>query len=159
MGRELDEDLSLVVGRLGALVERLERSRSESSDDLPLMFKSDVPVSMLETLYEARRLRDATFGKDADLFGEPSWDILLDAAIMAAKGKRVSVTSACLASAAPSTTALRYISALEERGYLQSEADPLDGRRRFLHLTQKGKRVLREYTDLLLNSRDAVSRV
>ena len=74
--------------------------------------RNDVPLQMMEAIYAGRRARTAIFGADAELFGEPAWDILLDAAIMEGQGRSVSVTSACLAADVPPTTALRYLSAL-----------------------------------------------
>src|ERR1700712_4343686 len=38
----------------------------------------DTSVASAVEIYRFRRRRDAAFGADADLFGEPAWDILLD---------------------------------------------------------------------------------
>lgn len=138
-------DLTEVVERLYELTERLEEVVPSPLARLPELLGGEVPLHMMEAIYAGRRLRTAMFGADADLFGEPAWDMLLDAAIMEGKGKRVSVTSACLAAGVPGTTALRYLAALEERNLLAREADPLDSRRKHVRLTAKGKRLLRKY--------------
>lgn len=115
------------------------------------------PTAALEFIYNGQRIRKSVFGEDADLFGEPAWDILLDAAIMESRGKQVSVTSACLASDVPSTTALRYVTALEERGFLTRESDQFDNRKKYVRLTAKGRRVLKHYIDALNNASQARS--
>ena len=84
--------------------------------------------------YRARRSRAELFG-DETLFGEPAWDILLDLFIAAKSGKRVPVTSACIGAAVPTTTALRWLTLLEERGLVVREADDTDARRVFVRLS------------------------
>lgn len=84
--------------------------------------------------YRNRRTRGTLFG-DETLFGEPAWDILLDLFIAAKEGKRVPVTSACIGAAVPTTTALRWLAILEERGLVLREADPSDARRIFVRLS------------------------
>jgi hypothetical protein len=70
-----------------------------------------------------------------DLFGEPAWDLLLDLFIAGEECKPISITSACIASGVASTTALRWIGVLEERGLILRAPDPGDGRRIYLALT------------------------
>lgn len=84
--------------------------------------------------YRNRRSRAALFG-DESLFGEPAWDLLLDLFIAAKERKRVPVTSACIGAAVPTTTALRWLALLEERGHVLREADPDDARRIFVRLS------------------------
>ena len=97
-----------------------------------------------QRVYAARRVRDAVFAEPV-LFGEPAWDMLLD--LLAAQGsrKRISVTSACLASSVPLTTALRWITVLESKGLVVREEDEMDARRTFLKLTRKARSLLRTY--------------
>ena len=85
------------------------------------------------TLLRERRMREAEF--PCELLGEPVWDILLDLFAAQEEGKRVSISSACIASGAPPTTALRYINAMELSGLLRREASPTDKRSRYLHLS------------------------
>lgn len=152
-------DLSLVVERLNELAERLETAVPAALNRVPEYFPNEIPQQMMEVIYAGRRLRSSIFGADAELFGEPAWDMLLDAAIMEGRGKRVSVTSACLGADVPPTTALRYLSALEGRDLLVRETDPLDNRRRYVKLTAKGKRLLKDYFGALIDARQAVTRV
>jgi hypothetical protein len=84
------------------------------------------------------------------LFGEPGWDLLLDLYIREKSGSRSSVTSACIGSRAPHTTALRYVTAMVEAGWLERTADPSDKRRHWLSLSETGLKKLDRYFDRLL---------
>jgi DNA-binding MarR family transcriptional regulator len=101
-------------------------------------------VAAARALYAARRRRDKLFGP-VDIFGEPSWDMLLDLYVAAGGGRELAVSSLCIGSVVPPTTALRYIALLEKLGFIHSIPDPADGRRRFLHLTDKAMDLLDSY--------------
>lgn len=88
-------------------------------------------------IYNLRRDRDRIFGLDG-LFCEPAWDILLDLFIAHLQEKQVSVTSAAVASCAPLTTALRWLSTLEQNDLVMRAPDPFDGRRVHIKLTSVG---------------------
>ena len=75
---------------------------------------------------------------DPDLLGEPAWDMLLDLFMQFAGGARVSVTSLCIASRVPATTALRYVSLLEDKGYIKKLPSEHDRRVSLLSLSDKG---------------------
>ena len=81
----------------------------------------------------------------ASLFGEPAWDMLLELYASEIEQRRISVTSLCLASGVPATTALRWISALEREGLIQKRSDPLDGRRAHVSLSTKGLNAMFAY--------------
>lgn len=87
----------------------------------------------VRTLIRARRLR-ARF-LDGTLFADPAWDMLLDLLAARLGGHRVSVSSLCIAAEVPPTTALRWIGVLCEQGVVRREADPSDGRRVFIALS------------------------
>jgi hypothetical protein len=101
-------------------------------------------VELARQTYDDRRRRSKIFKSD-ELFGEPAWDILLDLFIAAKERRRVSVTSACIGSAVPSTTALRWITILERGGLLTREADPGDARRVYVRLSPRGYEAMLEY--------------
>ncbi|WP_159870900.1 MarR family transcriptional regulator [Novosphingobium sp. 9U] len=101
-------------------------------------------VELARQTYDDRRRRNKIFQSD-ELFGEPAWDIMLDLFIAAKERRRVSVTSACIGSAVPSTTALRWISILERQGFLSREADPGDARRVYVRLSPRGYEAMLEY--------------
>lgn len=70
-----------------------------------------------------------------DLFANPAWHMLLDLFIAARTGKQISVSSLCITSLAPQTTALRHISGLVEKGLILRTPDAEDSRRIFLSLS------------------------
>ena len=84
-------------------------------------------------LLRARRLRDEYL--PGELFADPAWDMLLDLLAARLEQERVSVSSLCIASAVPPTTALRWIRTLTDKGFVHRQADPHDGRRVFITLT------------------------
>jgi DNA-binding MarR family transcriptional regulator len=75
--------------------------------------------------------------------------MLLDLAASRIEGKRISVTSACLASEVPPTTALRWISLLEDDGMVVRENDLSDKRRTFLQITDKAMNLISLYYNRL----------
>lgn len=80
-----------------------------------------------------RRQREEAF--PSGLFADPAWDVLLDLFACANEEKAVTVTDACIAANVPATTALRWVSKLEDCGLLRRSIDPGDGRRIHLELT------------------------
>lgn len=98
---------------------------------------------LLRRIIRQRQLRARFF--DGDLFADPAWDILLDLAAARAEHKRVSVTSACIASGVPPTTALRWIGQLVEAGLLQRVEDDTDRRRAFIALTDRAADAMARY--------------
>ncbi|KPH66550.1 MarR family transcriptional regulator [Novosphingobium aerophilum] len=140
MARELEIGQSPAADLAGfdALVEDREGSKTSASQDHPIW------VELARQTYDDRRRRTKIFQSE-ELFGEPAWDILLDLFIAAKERRRVSVTSACIGSAVPSTTALRWITILEKQGLLVREADPGDARRVYVKLSARGYAAMLEY--------------
>lgn len=105
------------------------------SGDQPERRGAVVTSAEIRALLQVRRLRDRYM--PADLFADPAWDMMLD--LMAARldGKRVSVSSLCIAAAVPPTTALRWIGQLTERGIFVRTRDPQDARRVFIELSDE----------------------
>ena len=140
--------LTGIAKELLAMAQQVERERTAllieadgtdgSLEDADLADR-DGPLclELARELYRARRKRDKIFGT-ANLFGEPAWDILLDLFIAAKENRRVSLMSACIGSAAASTTALRWITALERDELVIREDDPQDARRTYVRLSERG---------------------
>ena len=82
---------------------------------------------------------------DSELFADPAWDILLDLTAARAEHKRVSVTSLCIASGVPPTTALRWIAQMTEAGLLERVEDESDKRRAFIALTDRAADAMARY--------------
>ena len=112
--------------RMADLAEMLNATRHVSGMTMTLHDE-------LRAMFRVRRHRDRFF--PGDLFADPAWDMIID--LMAAReaGKRVSVSSLCIAASVPPTTALRWITNLAERGIVSRVGDPDDGRRIYVELT------------------------
>jgi DNA-binding MarR family transcriptional regulator len=142
------QDLSRALSNVHAELQQIAQEAPGATAErqfLPGRYLSEVrdtSVARAIEIYRSRRRRDAAFGEDADLFGEPAWDILLDLLDADAQGRRISVTSASLASSVPATTGLRMIAILEERGLVMRTDDPLDRRRSHVSLTGKGRAAM-----------------
>lgn len=93
-------------------------------------------IALARAIYAERRRRHKFL--PADLFAEPTWDILLDLYIAAREDRRVPTTSACIGAHVPPTTALRWLRILEARALVEREDDGRDGRRTFVRLTAQG---------------------
>jgi hypothetical protein len=108
----------------------------EPGIDMPRA-RSSAPVTArdIRDMLRLRRLRDQFF--PGEMFADPAWDMLLDLMAARLSGQRVSVSSLCIAAAVPATTALRWIRALTDNGLFLRQADPADGRRVFIALSEK----------------------
>lgn len=104
-------------------------------------------TAIAREIYAARRRRHKAL--PADLFGEPTWDILLDLYIAAREDRRVPTTSACIGAHVPPTTALRWLRILEARGLVEREDDGRDGRRTFVCLTFRGLAAMDQTLEML----------
>jgi len=98
---------------------------------------------LVRRIIRQRQLRNRFF--DSALFADPAWDILLDLTAARAEHMRVSVTSLCIASGVPPTTALRWISQMTEAGLLVRVEDQADRRRAFIALADKAADAMARY--------------
>lgn len=137
------------VGRFGGeakpLVSQVEALRREAEriartlQELVAEHEAEAPparpvdAARIRAHIKARRLRERFF--PAELFADPAWDILLDLAAAQREGRPVSVSSLCIAASVPTTTGLRWIKAMVDRGMLEREPDPEDARRAFIRMT------------------------
>jgi len=98
---------------------------------------------LIRHIIRQRQLRARFF--DADLFADPAWDMLLDLTAARVEHLRVSVTSLCIASGVPPTTALRWIGQLVEAGLFKRVEDDTDRRRAFVALTDRAADAMARY--------------
>ncbi|VWX54862.1 winged helix DNA-binding protein [Novosphingobium sp. 9U] len=141
------EKLERLAAQLVAMAEQMRQECSEGEEGGNVAIPSHVAPegeraelldrgrALAELLYAARRHRDRLFGP---IFGEPAWDILLDLFVMEAKGMRVPVSSACIASGASHSTALRQIDELARHGLVERNRDEHDKRRTYIRLSDRG---------------------
>jgi hypothetical protein len=134
-----DEEASIeALSNSGTL--QLNRVRRHQEEHINPSFVHDIS----KNFYKIRRARDKVF-READIFADPAWDILLDLTIAERECRSVSVTSACIASCVPPTTGLRWVSLLETRGYVERTPDCLDGRRSYLRLTETARILMNRF--------------
>lgn len=143
-----------------ALTRRLETIAEDLQQDIVSLrtvgqqdpYSIDL-ARMARRYLRARRYRAAALG--AELFADPCWDMMLDLFASRVEGARVSVTSACVAANVPSTTALRYMARLEQLGLLVRTADPLDGRRFYVSLSDLAHEVIAGWIETTFPRRHA----
>jgi len=166
--RELSDDdrlmllrLSEQVGQIAGRIERLAPGPVASADVSASAFgfagsareelaqpalatASGLPDGRLvRKIIRQRQLRSRFL--DGDLFADPAWDMLLDLTASRVECKRVSVTSLCIASGVPPTTALRWIGQMVEAGLFARVCDDSDRRRAFIELTDKAAHAMARY--------------
>ncbi len=116
----------------------------DSSDRLVRAARPALPdPRLVRRIIHQRQLRARFFG--GELFADPAWDMLLDLTAARAEHKRVSVTSLCIASGVPPTTALRWIAQMKEFGLVERVQDSADKRRAFIALTDKAADAMARY--------------
>ena len=142
--QQLSEDVGRIAAILASLSEEdaaamagIKAAGDEAADD------PGVEATYIRSMIRARRLRDQFFR--GDLFADPAWDMLLDLMAARLEKNRVAVSSLCIAAAVPATTALRWIKALTDRGIFVRQADPQDGRRVYIELSDDAARGLAAY--------------
>jgi hypothetical protein len=147
--RRLNEE----VARIADVLAQLTREESERHGGVreppgdyrgpDEMEPGDVTAHEVRTAIRGRRLRDQFFPEG--LFADPAWDMLLDLFASHLEGRRVSVSSLCIAASVPPTTALRWISTMHDAGLFERQADPSDRRRAYIALSAQGIESMRGY--------------
>lgn len=136
------------------LVDHADDIRESLHSALRIVDKAvSVPASQLpgqpvterdvRSLLKIRRKRDQFF--DGEMFADPAWDILLELYAAELGQQRISVGQLCVGAAVPGTTALRWISMLENKDLIERKADPMDGRRVYLSLSAAGLQAMTSY--------------
>jgi hypothetical protein len=116
----------------------------DASDRLVRAPRAALPdPRLVRQIIRQRQLRAQFF--DGDLFADPAGDMLLDLAAARAEHKRVSVTSLCIASGVPPTTALRGIALLTVAGLLVRVEDESDRRRAFIALSDRASEAMARF--------------
>ena len=109
----------------------------------------DAEISEAELVQLARRISHWRRRRDTLLapiiFADPEWDILLDLYAQSGFGRRISMSSLCIAAAVPATTALRCINAMVDQGVLAKSRDANDARRVLVELTDETKSKMRSW--------------
>ena len=139
----IQSDLAQMSAKLAQLARNLSRDVETGARALPAQRMSY--IAFVRRLVEDRRDRDERFG--AALFSDPAWDILLDLFVAAGERKNISVSSVSVGAGVPLTTALRWITTLNDAGMLTRSHDPFDRRRVHIALTEAAIEKVRTYLD------------
>lgn len=143
--RKAREDL---VDRLSHLSGDLQRLASLITLDRPSDGKGKLrpeeitPALVRKHIKSEARRRELGGG---DLFGDSAWSMLLDLLLARMEGTMLSVSSACIGSGAPMSTAMRLVRRFVQEGIVQRIPDEKDKRRDFLVLDDEMKQLMLEY--------------
>lgn len=136
--------VGMAVQRLQEQLDELRVSLTSEAGERPTEEVDDATIDRLvREVVRSRRRRESHF--QGELFGEPAWDILLELYAAEQSHQKLSVSSVCVASAVPPTTALRWVEKMEREGWLRREADPHDARRSWVFLTEQASTAMRTY--------------
>ena len=141
--QQLSEEAARIASVLASLSDGEGGAAEEKQGNGP-------DANFVRSIIRARRLRDQFFG--TELFADPGFDMLLDLYAARLEETRVAVSSLCIAAAVPATTALRWIRALTERGLFVRTADPQDGRRVYIGLSDEAARAMGRYLEAVQRS-------
>lgn len=155
-------DVQRMVGEMAAMLERMKepalvpsapveapRTRSfapPKKAPAPIIEASHPRAWLARKILRLRHRRATHFGS-LELFPDPAWDVLLDLYAARLDQKHVSVSSACLAAMVPPTTALRWLTTLQNEGLIATADDPDDRRRRWVDLTDAGVAAIDAFVD------------
>jgi hypothetical protein len=139
--RQLSDEVARIAGALAALAE--DEAEAGLADIGGGKDGPAIDAGLVRSIIRARRLRDRYF--KGGLFADPAWDMMLDLMAARLERHRVAVSSLCIAAAVPPTTALRWIKTLTDRGIFVRCADPADGRRVYIELSDEAARAVAAY--------------
>lgn len=116
---------------------------SKSSAGVVLPFAqpaNGITGEIVRGICELRRTRDKAFpGK---LFGDPTWDIMLQLYVAHLDSLRISISRLTRLCGVPATTVLRRLGALEDRDLITRTGDPFDARRVYVALSATGAHAM-----------------
>lgn len=132
------KEVELLAKKLCSAIECLSNEMSfniPTNDIQSPQSSPPISVSELQSIFR-RRSKRLQFFPD-DLFAEPAWDMLLYLYEAYLSNRVTPISSVTFASGVPQTTALRWISKLEDMGMVESVPDRTDRRRRLIKLSNK----------------------
>ena len=119
-------------------------AQDSGSRDVIRLSEPALPDARLVRKIIRQRQQRARFF-DSEIFADPAWDMLLDLTAAKAENAKVCVTSLCIASGVPPTTALRWITQMVDAGLFERVEDESDRRRAFIQLSQKAADAMARY--------------
>jgi DNA-binding MarR family transcriptional regulator len=154
-GRERPFDIFIRASEAGLMHMTFVLSNSTPPAILPLAAHADpdgkpdigteVSARLAQVATQLLRLRRSRHDIFGPVFSEPGWNILLDLFVCESNGTACSVSDICIGSAAPSTTALRWLSKLDQMKLIVRQNDLADRRRRLVTLSASGRSKMVEH--------------
>ncbi|AUX69606.1 hypothetical protein CHX26_08960 [Porphyrobacter sp. HT-58-2] len=149
-----DIDVRKLADQLDAAQKILDEIRITSGCEAfgpPLPMNAARVERAVEAAQKALRDRQVRtdFVGNAEMFGEPAWDIMLDLFIRQAQDENVSIKAACMSPGAKSSTVLRWLNVLEMNDLVRCEADPSDSKRYLIRLTPAGYEGMLRYLETI----------
>lgn len=135
--------LELLRRQVADLQSRIEalsvlEPTTSATEPAPVLGKVEVVIQA-----RARRARLLP----SSLFSDPAWDILLSLYRSHLRELRVSTSRLFASHGIPSSTGVRWIKVLENEGLVERRGDPLDARRFFISLSEKGLTAMTRFFD------------
>jgi hypothetical protein len=140
--RQLSEEVSRLAATLARLAMAAGEAQSGAEPGADAT-QPEIAGEAISSVIRARRRREHHLPRD--IFADPAWDMMLDLLEAEVRQRRVTVSSLCIAAAVPSTTALRWLKTLVDRGLFIRRADPTDLRRVYIELSPATSIALRRY--------------
>ncbi|GLK46436.1 MULTISPECIES: response regulator [Novosphingobium] len=150
---QLSGELQRLAGLIDEPVPPAFRDRAAESSVPPVSAEAVEPVHLRQFIKDL--LRKESKRREiggGELFGDPTWAMLLDLLLAKIEARRVSVSSACIASGAPMSTALRLVRRLVDEDVLCRLPDEQDKRRHFLVINSRFEQPLMNYLTEQLRS-------
>lgn len=116
----------------------------EQQDRLPSLYAPGIPLWMIARIMIAQMKRRHRHFPDA-VFEDPQWMMMLELFIASEEGRNIAISSLCLASGVPSTTALRHIRALVAKGLFERTSHPRDRRICYVRLSKEARNQMIGY--------------
>lgn len=126
----------------------VQHSVSESAEDFEkigkALYPESLPLQVLAKLMVAQLNRRRKYLPAAS-FEDPQWLMMLELFIASEEGRNISVSSLCIASGVPATTALRHIRALVANGLFERKSHPRDRRIYHVRLSEAARNQMIGY--------------
>lgn len=113
-------------------------------DAPPSLYPASIPLWMIARIMIAQLNRRKGHFPEAT-FEDPQWMMMLELFIASEEGRNVSISSLCVASGVPATTALRHIRTLVARGMFERVSHPRDKRICHVRLSREAKNQMIGY--------------
>lgn len=98
-------------------------------------------AEIARSFYKSSLKRTTYLGEK--LGADMAWNMLLDLFAACEEGRSVSVSSLCIASGGPPTTALRHLHKMNDMALVRRAADQRDGRRIWVETTEQTQAMMR----------------